>query len=860
MAEEKKDDNKRKTNHLDELFFGEGGQAYYHAQASAYLLQLVKNTPINSRLAYSICHAMEANEITVGDINENFPSGKASYVALKEQVAEQRGPLEEEQAEINKQIKKLKEKKKEDHKEALAKLTKDSGKLAKQLEELPDPVYKPRYPNISDKGAVGKPREVDPADWKKLTEALEAEAAKLKDAEPETYLKNLNMISKELGLSDDEVKVLTFIATLDANSILGETLGYMRPTNQRQYNGLAARLLGIDSEKVSALFRPESHLMQYGLLTPPMSNDDDDDFSRPKRIDGIPIISEYFNSVLTEPDITASQIKEKLTGHTITTDLDWEKDFKGLGKDGQRTVQLVERAIEDKMAGKNISGPTVFFHGEPDTGKTTAVAALVGQLKKKHPEVEVRVIGERGSTENNEGSGAEPAQTKPLTAQDRISQIKMALALGGKNPKTLFLVEEPSFLPRENHDDGIKDDIDRVVIQRLFENHGATALFFTTNHYPEIHSAVRRRATQAIEFRTSNAESRREILARQCAKHNIQVSDEDLTRLANTYTISAGKWASAVSKAAITAKPGDGINEIEYWIQNQAKRDYGSIASVMALHKKPEHGYDFKLLNAVNPTVPLDELFERVKNLPEGRQRFRMLLEGWPGTGKSEFVWHLAEIMGKEVIHAKASDILDKYVGESEKNIARFFDEAQERGAILLIDEVDSVIRNRKDAEKSWEVTQVNQFLTSLEHYNGMVACTTNDFDSIDSAAKRRFNFTMGFDFLTDEQNLHAFEKFFKKEPPKDYEFPVNLTPSDYATVLDQAKFMGRQDDTTFITRQLDATSKAKPKEDRPRNMPPPSIGFHTQAVRKSGAGARPTSPDQVRPGIGDAAPRERTG
>jgi len=835
-------DTNKKPNHLDDLLFSDNAGQYYQGVAAGYIHEFLKATPINSKLAYVICHAVEDDRINqMSEFSRQFPAGKAAFLALKAEVDEQKAPLIEKQQSLSRQIQTLKGKKNaaEDNKGKLAKLVLESAKIAKQIAKIIDPVYKPRYPEINQKGnPADRSWAVDPEDWARISQFFAEESKKFSDAEPENYIKNLGMISKELGLSQDEIKILTFLAAGEVGGPLNEFIGFLQPDNQRQYNGIIARMLGMDAEKVSALFRPESHLMQYGLISHATDDDYDDFGSRTRRkIDGLPHITNYFGSVLSEPDITPAQIKEKLTGHNITTDLDWEKDFGGLGVDGQRTVQLLERAIEQRKNGSSVSGPTIFFHGEPDTGKTTAVAALIQHLKKKDPEIEIRVIGERGGTETGEDGDANPAQTKELTPKDRISQIKMALALGGKNHKTLFLVEEPNFLPRTSHADGRDDAVDRVVIQRLFENHGASALFFTTNHYPEIHPAVRRRISQAIEFKTPNAERRKEILVGLCEKNKIEMSEADINRLTSTYVISAGKWSSAVAKAVITAKPGEVTSEVEYWIQNQAKRDYGSVSAIKSPHKRPEHGYDLKLLNAVNPTIKLDELFERVKSLPAGEQRFRILLEGWSGTGKSEFVWHLADMMGKEVIAAKASDILDKYVGESEKNIAAYFEAAQERGAILLIDEVDSVLLNRKGAEKSWEVSLVNQFLTSLDQYEGMVACTTNNFDMIDPAAKRRFNnFIMGFDFLTQEQNAYAFKKFFKMDMPADYTPPENLTPSDYATVYDQAKFMGRLQDATFLTGQLDDSSKAKPKEDKPRNAEPPVFGFrHKIASRGRG-------------------------
>ena len=74
----------------------------------------------------------------------------------------------------------------------------------------------------------------------------------------------------------------------------------------------------------------------------------------------------------------------------------------------------------------------------------------------------------------------------------------------------------------------------------------------------------------------------------------------------------------------------------------------------------------------------------------------------------------------------RASDLLSMFVGEVEKNIARAFREAEDDGALLLIDEVDSFLQDRRGAQRSWEVTQVNEMLTQMEGFAGVFIASTN--------------------------------------------------------------------------------------------------------------------------------------
>jgi SpoVK/Ycf46/Vps4 family AAA+-type ATPase len=107
------------------------------------------------------------------------------------------------------------------------------------------------------------------------------------------------------------------------------------------------------------------------------------------------------------------------------------------------------------------------------------------------------------------------------------------------------------------------------------------------------------------------------------------------------------------------------------------------------------------------------------------------------------------------------SDILSMWVGVAEKNIAEAFDEAARDDAILLFDEADSFLQDRRGAVRSWEVTQVNEFLQQLEAHRGIVACTTNLFKNLDQASLRRFTFKVEFRFLDAARARSLFRAYF---------------------------------------------------------------------------------------------------
>ena len=107
----------------------------------------------------------------------------------------------------------------------------------------------------------------------------------------------------------------------------------------------------------------------------------------------------------------------------------------------------------------------------------------------------------------------------------------------------------------------------------------------------------------------------------------------------------------------------------------------------------------------------------------------------------------------------RASDLLSKWLGDSEKNIARMFAEARQQDAVLVLDEADSFLADRRGAQHSWEVTQVNELLTQMEAFDGIFVCTTNLMDRLDAASLRRFAFKVKFDFLTADQRWAMFRQ-----------------------------------------------------------------------------------------------------
>ena len=192
---------------------------------------------------------------------------------------------------------------------------------------------------------------------------------------------------------------------------------------------------------------------------------------------------------------------------------------------------------------------------------------------------------------------------------------------------------------------------------------------------------------------------------------------------------------------------------------------------------------------------------------------------GLPGTGKSAYARYIAQRMGLDVIEKRASDLFSMWVGQSEKRIAQAFQEAADRRAMLILDEADSLLRDRARARASWEVTQVNEMLTWMERHPYPFACTTNMMESLDPATLRRFLFKIRFLPMRADQAREAFRRSFGAEAPLGLDRLDNLAPGDFALVARKAALLGQRDGSA-LAMMLAAELEAKPDGRRRR------IGF----------------------------------
>ncbi|MDE8343607.1 MAG: ATP-binding protein, partial [Acidocella sp.] len=168
-----------------------------------------------------------------------------------------------------------------------------------------------------------------------------------------------------------------------------------------------------------------------------------------------------------------------------------------------------------------------------------------------------------------------------------------------------------------------------------------------------------------------------------------------------------------------------------------------------------------------------------------------LLLSGPPGTGKSAYARYLAGQMGLPVLQKRGSDIFGMYVGQTEQNIARAFAEAQETKSFLIFDEADSLLAERAGAIHNWEVSEVNEMLTWMEHHPLPFVCTTNLAERLDRASLRRFLIRVTFKYLAPAQSARLFQASFGAEPPLGLARLDKLVPADFSRIARRVTTLG---------------------------------------------------------------------
>ena len=146
------------------------------------------------------------------------------------------------------------------------------------------------------------------------------------------------------------------------------------------------------------------------------------------------------------------------------------------------------------------------------------------------------------------------------------------------------------------------------------------------------------------------------------------------------------------------------------------------------------------------------------------RPGYRSLFHGPPGTGKTMTACLLGKSTGRDVYKIELSQVVSKYIGETEKNLARVFDQAQHKGWILFFDEADALFGKRsqtKDAHDRYANQEISYLLQRIETFDGIAILSSNFKENMDTAFTRRFESIIYFPIPRPEDRLRIWQQGF---------------------------------------------------------------------------------------------------
>ncbi|MBQ6352753.1 MAG: AAA family ATPase [Lentisphaeria bacterium] len=599
----------------------------------------------------------------------------------------------------------------------------------------------------------------------------------------EPFARRCAELRRTLALSDFELDVLLAFAFV-ACDLLSIADGHSHRSDENDKAVFVAKCLNCDVSEVFAALDEKGKLRRYNCI------DDDFDFNR--------TLMGFLNGVRNEP-LASSYFR-------VCRDevLPWEF-YGALTEKHGGILKRIIRSANGK------SPVNILLYGEPGTGKTSFARTLAAELGRQCYTI-AQNTNERG------GRAASSPEFRFGALQVCDGQVD--------REHSIIIVDEADEMLRGNSGGlfslfgfGGAPAGDKGLLNSVLDTVTTPTIWITNTPAGALDESSRRRFDYSIRFDVLNAEQRLSIWRNNVAKMKLSklVSDDMMREFASRYPVSAGGITLTLQNIAkLAPAPGEMESLVETLMKPHCellgvRNDVGNTL--------PARDYSLDGLN-IRGSLPLDRLVEAVRRFrleADGgidRPRMNILLSGAPGTGKTEFVKYLGAQLGVKVVVRMGSDLLDMYVGGTEKNIRQAFEQAEAEKAILFLDEIDGLLQSRERALHSWEVTQVNELLHQMENFQGVMIGATNFSVNLDAAVLRRFTFKLEFDYLDAAGKKLFFERMFgakltPAEAERLAEIP-HLAPGDYRTVRQSLFYLGNDVSNAERLDALERESAAK--------------------------------------------------
>ena len=561
---------------------------------------------------------------------------------------------------------------------------------------------------------------------------------------------NLVTLAEFLQLNPVEQELLRFAMHLRSEGAMRDLFGYLPKSDLQRTAAIMADLLKQPKNQILSALKKGSKLDAYGLIDRDYRPDSVHDY-----LDWGETLD--FDEFVTQP-LNENVLLKSCTEVAQVPSLELD-DFAHIAGMKEMMLTYLQQAIKHHRKGVNL-----LIYGVPGTGKTEFAGLLAQALGISA--YNITYMDSDGDV---------------VKAEQRLNYSRLAQTLlNGKQALLIFDEIEDvfngSFMERS------VAQKNKAWTNQLLENNNVPMIWLS-NSVSGIDPAFLRRFDFILEMPDLPLKNKSALIT-QLAEGKLSPAYVQHFAKVRSLTPAILSRTIRVTKELNTSN----FAETLLMMFNQTLKSQNKPKIEPLVLGKADYNLDYVACN------------DNIHRISEGLKRSkkgRICCYGPPGTGKTAWVAWLAEQLDMPLLLRQGSDLLNPYVGGTEQNIAQAFEQAKADNALLVLDEVDTFLFSREGANRSWERSQVNEMLTQIERFEGLMVVSTNLIEVLDPAALRRFDLKLKFDYLTLPQRLDFAKQqaeilglpLLSEEDLSQIESLNLLTPGDFAAVARRHQF-----------------------------------------------------------------------
>lgn len=527
--------------------------------------------------------------------------------------------------------------------------------------------------------------------------------------------RNVEIVARVLSLPEAAVKFLRVAVALCHTNISSQLFSFVEGgTRIAKAVGL---IVGCSAHEAEKLYARDKNLWRSGLL------------SAVERIHGasdlriLLELSSMGERLLANEHSDESSLVDAVLKPFVppAEALDWPH----LQQERQLLEALLRNATSQQATGVNI-----LIHGEPGTGKTEFVRQVLHDLGLRPYAID-----------HKDDRGFEASR------RERLCHLQLSRMFAGKKEHAVLVLDEAEDIFVGDHHHPFANlfrakDQSKAWMNEVLES-APQPVIWICNRVGHMDPAYLRRFTYCLPF-PKPPQALRQLMVRQRLE-TLGCTDGLMNALAELPHTTPALIDSTARFLSLSQ--GAEINPDEAaQIMVQGHLDTaGREATLRPTEQRRD--FDMSLVNVAGG-VTAPTLVKWL--LAEGRGT--VLFAGPPGTGKTQLAAELAQQTGRKLVVKTASDILSKWYGESERNVAAMFRNCDPKTEVLFLDEGDVLLADRGEAGHRVDRGVTAEFLRWLEEFEGIFVCATNYAQHLDPALARRFTHRLNFLALSREQ------------------------------------------------------------------------------------------------------------